>query len=247
MKKLENLISLEDFKLKKIQEKVEEIIPEGVPEAKFGMSPEQKISEINRILDQDLDEGIIEEIVNSLRSALLEMEQQGFVDEDTTDKLDDEFGDDWVEWIKNVIELPDFPEEGLNNILEIVAYEGEDEGEYSKNQLAPGPDVHSSIRFVDLDDDEIEIVENDETMSSWLDEGRISLIDNELWVNEDDQEVMNYIANETGIQPPDFEDLDDDVECPDCEGTGQTDDGEDCERCGGTGRVYRPEDIPPDN
>lgn len=38
----------------------------------------------------------------------------------------------------------------------------------------------------------------------------------------------------------------DEVECPDCDGTGDIDD-EECERCEGSGRVYRPDDIPPDD
>ena len=38
---------------------------------------------------------------------------------------------------------------------------------------------------------------------------------------------------------------DDDVECPDCDGSGRYS-GQACERCEGTGRVYRPSDIPPD-
>ena len=41
--------------------------------------------------------------------------------------------------------------------------------------------------------------------------------------------------------------LPDDVECPDCGGSGTDDDGGECERCGGEGRENRPFDIPPDN
>ena len=40
---------------------------------------------------------------------------------------------------------------------------------------------------------------------------------------------------------------DDEVTCPDCEGTGIDESGRECERCDGLGRVYRPDDIPPDD
>jgi len=39
---------------------------------------------------------------------------------------------------------------------------------------------------------------------------------------------------------------DEDVECPDCKGTGYDSQGEECERCGGEGRVPKPYDIPTD-
>lgn len=189
--KLQNLISLDDFKsgwkaeqakktkrtetgLDVLKENVEEIIPAGVPmEPKFDMSYEEKLSKIIEEL-QNLNDFIIEEIVNSLREALLEMEQQGFIDEETTDMLDDKHDGDWVEWIKDVIQLPDFPEEGLNNVLDLISSEP----------------------------------------------------------NESDELTDDY---------------DDDVECPDCEGSGVNEDDEECERCGGEGRVGRPYDIPPDD
>jgi hypothetical protein len=100
-------------------DRIEEIIPEGLPED-IDMSTEEKIDEINDFLDDDVDDDIIEVLVNNLRETLLEMEQQGFIDDDTTDNLDDKHDGDWISWIKDVIELPDFPEEGLNNVIEII-------------------------------------------------------------------------------------------------------------------------------
>jgi hypothetical protein len=188
--KLENLISLEDFKanwqsekakktkrtdtgLDIIKEDIEEIIPEG-PEDNPLMRPkygtdDEKIEMIKNKLD-DLDEGYIDEILDYLREVLLEMEQMGFVDEETTDELDDKHDGDWISWIKDVIELPDFDEGALNGILDIIS-NAEDYPNYS-----------------------------------------------------DEEEV----------------------ECPDCEGTGSDENGDDCDRCEGSGMVNRPDDIPPD-
>ena len=110
---------------------IEEIIPEGLPEenfknhAKYGMGTDEKIETIKNIIDNELEESIVDEIVNYLREVLLEMEQGGFIDDDFTDKLDDEY-DDWNEWIKAVLDIEDLPEEALNGILEIVAFEDED-------------------------------------------------------------------------------------------------------------------------
>jgi len=184
-KKLNNLISLSDFKsgwranqatktkrtetgLDILKEGVEEIIPEGLPEEDYSniISADDKIEQINSLVD-GLDDGSIDEVVNYLRDILLEMEQQGFIDSEDTDLLDDKHDGDWVSWIKDVITLDDFPEEGLDGILGMVENEG-------------------------------------------------------------------------------FEDLDEDVTCPDCDGDGEVD-GDECERCEGTGRVFRPDDIPPDN
>jgi hypothetical protein len=191
--KLENLISFDDFKsswrteqvkstkrtetgLDILKEGVEEIIPEGIPmEPKFGIYNDEKIENIKSFLKVANDDAI-EEIVNQLRDTLLEMEQQGFIDSETTDELDDKHDGNWSTWISEVIELPDFPKEGLNNVIEII--------------------------------------------------------DN---INDD---IENLSRNE---------DEDDDVECPDCDGTGQDEEGEECSRCDGTGRVYRPDDIPPDD
>jgi len=140
MKKLENLLGFEDFKnnwkseqakktkrtetgldvLKEsVEDNVEEIIPAGEMSPKFGIDISEKIEKIKNFIE-DADEDIIEEMVNNLREVLLEMEQQGFIDSDTTDQIDDKFDGDWVSWIEDVIELPEFPEEGLNNLMEIV-------------------------------------------------------------------------------------------------------------------------------
>ena len=140
--KLENLISFDDFKsswkaeqakltrrtgIDILKEGVEEIIPEGIPELprpkpKYGIDYDEKIKEIEDFIDseEEYDEDITDEIVNILRETLLEMEQQGVVEYETTDELDDKHDGDWSSWIKDVINLPDFPEEGLNNVLEII-------------------------------------------------------------------------------------------------------------------------------
>lgn len=148
MKKLENLIAFDDFVsnwkpqeaksskrtqtgLDILKENVEEIIPEGPIDdvtkyAKFNMDYDEKIEKIKEFINNEENEDLIDSIVNELRDVLLEMEQQGFVDEETTDNLDDEHGDDWISWIESVIELPDFPEEGLNNVLEIIENDTEE-------------------------------------------------------------------------------------------------------------------------
>ena len=170
---MKKLISFEDFKKSKIvKENIDEIIPEGLPEENFIDDENEGLDRIKGYLDDEnmnsiIDEDILDQVVNYLREALLEMEQQGFVDENFTDELDDRHDGDWKSWILEVIELPDFPEEGIIGVLEIL-----DEVPYSE--------------------------END-------------------------------------------------VQCPDCEGTGVDEDGEECERCEGDGRVNRPYDIPPDN
>ena len=181
---MKKLVSFKDFdsnwkNIKEGVDGVEEIVPEGLPG--LPENEDDAIDTIKDFLDDDPDDNIIEAMVNELRDALLEMEQQGFVESDYTDELDDQFENDWIGWIKAVIELPDFPEEGLNNLMAII------------NNPKP-------LVFDEEDEDEDEI--------------------------------------------PDFKD--DDVECPDCDGTGQDEDGEECERCEGEGRVYRPDDIPPD-
>jgi hypothetical protein len=190
-KKLNNLLSLTDFRtgwranqasktkrtetgldiLKEgLEDGIEEIISEGPEGAQDEIS--YKDTDTDNIISklEDLNEDAIDEIVNYLRDILLEMEQQGFVDEDTTDRIDEETDGDWIAWIDEVISLPDFPEEGLNGILDIISTQEGDE----------------------------------------------------------------------------FSSDDEDVECPDCDGSGEVD-GEECERCDGSGRVYRPDDIPPDN
>jgi len=136
--KLENLLSFNDFKsnwnekkssktkrtdtgLDILKEGVEEIIPEGIPEEYDlgSQSVDGKIEEIEKFVD-DADEDIIDKIIDILRDALLEMEQQGFIEETTTDDLDDEHGSDWIAWIKNVINIPELPEDVLNNIIDLI-------------------------------------------------------------------------------------------------------------------------------
>ena len=194
--KLENLIVFDDFKaswkaeqakktkrtetgLDILKEGVEEIIPEGIPEEDNLVKPsfgvEEKIEDIKSFVDE-ADDDVIDNIIDKLRDTLLKMEKQGVIDEDTTDNLDDEHDGDWNAWIKEVIEMPEFQEYEIDNLIEFFN------------------NISDDIDFRSRNDDE-----------------------------------------------------DEDVECPDCDGTGQDDEGEDCSRCDGTGRVYRPDDIPPDD
>ena len=146
MKKLENLISFDDFKsswkasqasktkrtetgLDILKENVEEIIPEGTPEeswkeAKYSMNSEEKIEEIKSKLN---DENI-EYVVNYLRDALLELEQMGMIDEDTTDQLDEEY-EDWNDWVFAALNIEELPEEALNGTLDALSGENDIEGE----------------------------------------------------------------------------------------------------------------------
>lgn len=146
MKKLENLISFDDFKsswkstqasktkrtetgLDILKESIEEIIPEGTPEedwkeAKYGMSPEEKIEEIkNQLTDDNL-----ENVINYLREVLLDLEQQGMIDENTTDQLDEEY-EDWTDWVHAVLNIEELPEDALNGTLDVLSGENDIEGE----------------------------------------------------------------------------------------------------------------------
>lgn len=130
--KLENLINFDDFRKAKINEDIEEIIPEGLPEdprmsPKFDIDDEEKLTQINDFLDSDPGEDVIDVMLDQVRDVLLEMEQMGFVDENFTDEIDDKHDGDWISWIKEVIELEDFPEEGLNNLVEIINNSTEEE------------------------------------------------------------------------------------------------------------------------
>ena len=149
MKKLENLLSFNDFNsnwkgetpkhtkrtetgldiIKENVEDIEEIIPEGLPE-EDDSSVDEKIRIIEDFVDSTSMNDAIEDIVNELRSALLDMEKKGFIDENFTDNLDDEYLGDWYSWIKEVINLPDLPEEILNNIIKSINnFDTEDDSE----------------------------------------------------------------------------------------------------------------------
>jgi hypothetical protein len=156
---------------------VEEIIPEGLPSDDLDIQ-----EDIEHILNElsDLDDEIIDDVVNYLREVLLEMEQNGEIDEDFTDDLDEEHDGDWYSWIEEVIQLPELAEEAIREVSDII---------------------FGGSRIDRVEDDEF---------------------------GEDLE-------------------LPDDIECPDCGGSGTDDDGDECERCGGEGRESRPFDIPPDN
>ena len=180
--KLENLLSFDDFntgwktsqtKTKRtetgldilkenLEDGIEEIIPEGLPEDLPGLpeNEEDAIEQIKEFLDSEPDEDVIEEMVNQLRDTLLEMEQMGSVDEETTDELDEKHEGDWIEWIKDVIELPDFPEEGLNNIMEIINNLGSDnefnDNEFNDNEFDEENEFDDNEFDGDRDDEDIE-------------------------------------------------------------------------------------------
>ena len=119
---MKKIMSFDNFKLKNIKEGlddgIEEIVPEGLP----GLPENENnaIEEIKEFLNNEPDDDQFDAILELTRDTLTEMEQMGFVEDNFTDELDDKYGDDWSSWIIEVIELPDFPEEGLNNIMEII-------------------------------------------------------------------------------------------------------------------------------
>lgn len=177
--KLENLISFDDFKsnwkaeqskktkrtdvaLDILKEGIEEIIPAGLPEMtpKYGMDYEEKLNKVIDFLNNEPNDDVVDAMVNELRDVLLEMEQMGFVDEDTTDELDDRFDGDWLGWIKEVVNLEDFPEEGLNNLIGIINdveapefEENEDDDEYEDENIESDEDIDELEEF--QDDDEL--------------------------------------------------------------------------------------------
>ena len=100
-----------------------------------------------------------------------------------------------------------------------------------------------------LDDDTLDELDDkhDGDWTSWI----LEVIEMPEVPEEALNDVMEIINNPKPLifdeeDEDEFEGLPDDVECPDCDGTGEGEDGEECERCGGSGREYRPDDIPPD-
>ena len=151
---MKKLISFDDFKtrnnpIKENLDGVEEIIPEGMPENTY----ESEDEKIEKIIDfaSEADDDSIEELVNYLREVLLEMEQEGLVDEETTDELDDKHDGDWAGWIEDVINLPDFPEDSLNEIMKIIG--GSETLEFS--QIDGSDDLDNEL--TDLDNDEEDV------------------------------------------------------------------------------------------
>lgn len=154
---MKKLISFEDFKSNmKIKEGVEEIISEGPINDEI-VEDTVNTEDIKNQIDEQ-DDGVIELIVDELRDILTEMEQQGFIEPETTDELDDEY-EDWKDWIKAVIELPNFPEEGLNIVSSILNgsptnnnefsdYEDENEDENDEENVS-----NNDLTFEDEDDD----------------------------------------------------------------------------------------------
>jgi len=150
MKKLENLLNFKDFnsnwqqpkgsKTKRtevakdiLKENVEEIIPEGLPEeveergvsglmgsGKNMWQSENHIDEITKLV-KDLDEGFLDEVINYLRDVLTDMEHQGFITEDETDELDDRHDAIDKEWVIDVINLQEIPEDALIGVLDIIS------------------------------------------------------------------------------------------------------------------------------
>jgi hypothetical protein len=152
--------------------------------------------------------------------------------------------------------------EGIDDGIEEIVPEGlpglpENEGdaiENIKDFLEDDPsddvveDIVNELRIF-LDDDILDELDDkhDGDWTAWI----LDVIDMQEITEEGLNNVMEIINNPKPLifdeeDEDEFEGLPDDVECPDCDGTGQDDEGEECERCGGSGREYRPDDIPPD-
>ena len=176
MKKLENLISFDDFKsnwkidqskntkrtetgLDILKESVEEIIPEGLPDddIEFSSNNINTVESIKDFIDS-ADEDYIDYLVNYLRDVLLEMEQEGLIEDNTTDDLDDLHDGDWISWIKDVIDLPDLPEEALSGILDIINTnnnsEINDDSEIDDSEIDDSEIDDSEIDDSEIDDEE---------------------------------------------------------------------------------------------
>lgn len=59
----------------------------------------------------------------------------------------------------------------------------------------PGPGNYGSIVVKHLDDDWIEIFNTDDIFKRFRSQNRVSIIDNELWVYEDDSDVIKFIKS----------------------------------------------------
>jgi len=139
---MNKLLNFKDFDKNMLTEEVEEIIPEGIPgnrdmsigsedpnsDARFQpyrpggkaySSVDDKIDEITYKLDE-IDEDFLEDVINYLRDVLTEMEQQGFIEEDETDELDDAHDTIGKEWVIDVINLQEIPEDALIGVLDII-------------------------------------------------------------------------------------------------------------------------------
>jgi len=102
---------------------VEEIIPEGPIDNDFDMD-----HYFDYIMEElpELSNDTLDDIINYFREALLELEQTGEIENGFTDELDDQYEDDWVGWIADVITLPDLPEEAIKNVYNIILGSEED-------------------------------------------------------------------------------------------------------------------------
>lgn len=67
----------------------------------------------------------------------------------------------------------------------------------SKNS-SPNPGTYGCIRIAVIDDDWIGILSINPKFLMFENEQRVSILDYEVWVNEDDEEVIDYL-NKLGI------------------------------------------------
>lgn len=139
MKKLHNLLDFKNFdsdwnqnnkKSKRtdvakdiLKENVEEIVPDGLPSESevetLDLVKNDKIIEITNVI-KTVNDDVINKIIDYLRDVLTEMEQQGFIEEDETDELDEKHLDIDEDWILDVINLSNIPEDAIDGVLDII-------------------------------------------------------------------------------------------------------------------------------
>jgi len=185
MKKLENLINFDDFKsswkeekakktkrtdtgLDILKENIEEIVPEGLPDEGL-LEPVESENYVEDIIKSIDDVDNLEHIINYLRDTLTEMEQQGFITEEETDELDDRHDSIDKEWIIDVINLENIPEEALRGVLEIVNG-GQVDNEYQEDDDDLG-DWPEDVTCPDCDGDGVD--ENGEECERCEGEGSV--------------------------------------------------------------------------
>lgn len=64
----------------------------------------------------------------------------------------------------------------------------------------PGPGTYGTIRLANLHDEDIDEIHEDPITSEWLESGRITLVDNKLWVDEGDTEVIGFFNDNFGFE-----------------------------------------------
>jgi len=94
---------------------VEEIIPEGPINDFTEVDVDHIINELS-----DLDDGLIDDVVNYLREILLELEQNGEIEDNFTDDLDDQYEGDWPGWIEEVLQMTEVSEDAIKGVSDII-------------------------------------------------------------------------------------------------------------------------------